>query len=156
MNVKLIDRKPATIAYLRYVGPYGEGISKFWQNTYYPWAVTNDVLDRARYGIGHDDPGVTAPEQCRYDAGVEVPPDFVGSGHAQKTIIAGGRYAALAFKGNVEQVGEAWTALLRDWLPASGLQLDARPCFEYYAVDAEYDAQTGAFQCHICIPVMPL
>ncbi len=156
MNVKLIDRQPATIAYLRYVGPYGEGISKFWQNTYYPWAVTNNLLDRPRYGISHDDPGVTAPEQCRYDAGVEVPPQFVASGGAQKTTIAGGRYAVLTFKGNVEQVGEGWTALLRDWLPASGLQLDARPCFEYYPTDSECDPQTGAFQCEICIPVTPL
>ena len=31
MNVKLIDRQPATIAYLRYVGPYGQGISEFWR-----------------------------------------------------------------------------------------------------------------------------
>ena len=80
MNVKLIDRQPATIAYLRYVGPYGQGISEFWENSYYPWAVTHNVLDRPRYGISHDDLGVTAPEQCRYDAGVEVPPQFVASG----------------------------------------------------------------------------
>ena len=52
--------------------------------------------------------------------------------------------------------GEAWAALLRDWLPASGLQLDARPCFEHYPTDAMCDPQTGAFECEICIPVMPL
>lgn len=156
MKVKLIERQPTTIAYFRYVGPYGEGISKFWQDTYSPWALANNLLNSARYGISHDDPAVTAPKHCRYDAGVEVPPQFVVSGGAQKTTIAGGRYAALAFKGNVEEVGEAWTALLRDWLPASGVQLDARPCFEFYPVDAEYDSQSGAFQCEICIPVVPL
>jgi len=156
MNVRLIDRQPATIAYLRYVGPYGEGISNFWRDTYYPWAVTHNLLKAPRYGISHDDPGVTAPEQCRYDAAAEVAPGFIASGGAQKATIAGGRYAVMAFKGNVEQVGEGWTALLRDWLPASGLQLDARPCFEYYPIDAECDPQTGAFQCEICIPVVPL
>jgi AraC family transcriptional regulator len=156
MHVKLVDRQPVPIAYLRHLGPYGEPISRFWQNTYFPWAVTNGLLDRPRYGISHDDPGVTAPEQCRYDACVEVAPDFIASGGALKTSIPGGRYAVLAFKGNVEQIGEAWAALLRDWLPSSELQLDARPCFEYYPKDATYDAQSGTFSCEICVPVVPL
>lgn len=156
MNVKLIDRQPVTVAYLRHLGPYGESISQFWQNTYYPWAVTNNLLERPRYGISHDDPSVTAAEQCRYDACAEVSPDVVASGGAFKTIIPGGRYAVLGFKGTGEQVGEAWSALLRDWLPSSGLQLDARPCFEYYPKDAACDPQTGAFECEICIPVVPL
>ena len=156
MNVRLIDRKPVTVAYLRHLGPYGEPISLFWRNVYYPWAVTNGLLDRPRYGISYDDPSITAPEQCRYDACAEVAPDFVPSGGAFRTTIPGGRYAALAFKGNAEQVGCAWASLLRDWLPSSGLQLDARPCFEYYPKDAAYDPRTGAFECEICIPVVPL
>ena len=156
MNVKLIERDPVCVAYLRYIGPYGEPISRFWQHTFYPWAVTHNLLNRPRYGISHDDPGVTAPKQCRYDAGVEVEPDFVPTDNVFKTTIAGGRYAALDFRGRVQDIGEAWTALVRDWLPSSGLQLDARPCFEYYSTDAEYDAQTGTFECKICIPVVPL
>ena len=47
-------------------------------------------------------------------------------------------------------------ALLRERLPSSGLQLDARPCFEYYPKDAEYDSKTGAFTCEIYAPVVPL
>jgi AraC family transcriptional regulator len=156
MNVKLIDRQPVTVAYLRHLGAYGEPISRFWQNTYYPWAVTNNLLEGSRYGISHDDPSITAAEQCRYDAAAEVASDFAASGGAFKTTIPGGRYAVLVFKGSAEQVGEAWAALLRDWLPSSGLQLDARPCFEYYPKDAACDPQTGAFECEICIPVVPL
>jgi AraC family transcriptional regulator len=156
MNVKLVTRQPVTVACLRHLGPYGEPIPQFWRDTYYPWAVTNGLLGQARYGISHDDPSITSPEQCRYDACAEVAPDFVGSGGAFKTSIPGGRYAVLEFKGSGEQVGAAWAALLRDWLPSSGLQLDARPCFEYYPTDAECDPQTGAFACQICIPVVPL
>ena len=156
MNVKLIDRQPTTVAYLRHVGPYGEPISRFWQETVYPWLVTHGLLDQPRCGISHDDPGITSPEKCRYDACVEVPPNFVPSGKALKTTVPGGRYAVLAFKGTVAQVGEAWTALLRDWLPSSGLQLDARPSFEYYPKDSTYDPKTGVFACEICIPVAPL
>lgn len=157
MKVKLIDRQPATIAYFRRLGPYGESISEFWQNTYKPWAVMNKLGgDHARYGISYDDPSITAAHQCRYDACAEVAPDFVATGGALKSIIPGGRYAMLSFKGSAKNVGDAWNALLRDWLPSSGLQLDARPCFEYYPKGAAYDAQTGVFECEICIPVVPL
>ena len=156
MKVTLIDRQPVTVAYLRHLGPYGEAIEQFWQNTYYPWAVSNSLLEQARYGISHDDPGITAAEQCRYDACVEIAPDFVLSGGALKTTIPGGKYAVLRFSGTSERVVGAWHALLREWLPASGFQLDARPCFEYYATDAKCDPRTGAFECEICIPVTPL
>ena len=77
-------------------------------------------------------------------------------GKALKTTIPGGKYAVLAFKGTGDQVGDAWAALLREWLPSSGLQLDARPCFEYFPKDAECDPKTGAFECEICVPVVPL
>ena len=121
-----------------------------------PWAVTSNLMSCARYGISHDDPGITAPELCRYDACVEGAQDFVAAGAAFKTTLPGGRYAALAFKGSAADVVEGWTMLLRDWSPSSGLQLDARPCFEHDPLDAECDPQTGVFACEICIPVMPL
>jgi AraC family transcriptional regulator len=50
----------------------------------------------------------------------------------------------------------AWNELLREWLPSSGMQLDARPCFEYYPKEAQYDSTTGKLECDICIPVAPL
>lgn len=157
MKVTLVDRKAATVAYLRHLGPYGEPIARFWQETYVPWAAMNKLgADHARYGISHDDPSITAPEQCRYDACAEVLPDFVATGGALKATIPGGKYAVLKFNGTVEQVAGAWAALLRDWLPGSGLQLDARPCFEYYPKGATYDCQTGEFECELCIPVIPL
>jgi len=46
--------------------------------------------------------------------------------------------------------------MLRNWLPESGMQLDSRPFFEHYPVDATYDTETGVFECDICIPVTDL
>jgi AraC family transcriptional regulator len=156
MNVKLIDRKPTVIAYLRHVGSYGQRISAFWQQQVYPWMVTNSLLQFPRYGVSHDDPNITAPEQCRYDAGVEVPAQLELSGPAFKTTLAGGRYASAYFRGTVDQIGDAWVALLRDWLPPSGMHLDGRPSFEYYPPGSSFDPATGVFDCQICIPVTPL
>jgi AraC family transcriptional regulator len=156
VNVKLITRQPTTVAYLRYIGPYGEPVSRFWRKTVSPWLAMNGLLDKPRYGISYDDPSITAADQCRYDACAEVPSDFVPAGGAFKTTLPGGQYAVLPFQGTLPEVGEAWTALLRDWLPGSGLQLDARPCFEFYPEGSTCDQETGVFDCQICIPVIPL
>lgn len=156
MQVKLIDRQPVTVAYLRYVGPPGKPVSDFWMNTVYPWMVTNDLIGRPRYGISPDDPGITAPEKWRYDACVEVPQGFTGAGRHLETTIPGGKYATARFKGTGAEIGGAWESLLRDWLPDSGMQLDSRPIFEYYPSDARYESETGIFECDICIPVTAL
>jgi len=156
MNVKLVDRQPTTVAYLRHVGPYGPELSDFWQESVYPWMQTNHLLGRPRYGISLDDPGITAPEKCRYDAAVEVEPGFIGAGQHLTTSIPGGKYAAASFRGTGAELGDAWMALLRDWLPGSGLQLDARPLFEYYGPDMTMDQETGTFQCEIYVPVTTL
>ncbi|TMF19125.1 MAG: AraC family transcriptional regulator [Chloroflexi bacterium] len=156
MNVKLVDRQAVTVAYLRHVGPYGPGISQFWEETVDPWLQTNNLMGRPLYGISHDDPGITAPEKCRYDAAVEVGPEFVGAGHHLKTTIPGGKYAAASFRGTAAEIGDAWMDLMRNWLPGSGLQLDSRPLFEYYPPGFTVEHETGAFECEICIPVTKL
>ena len=156
MQVEVIERKPTPIAYLRHVGPYGRPVSTFWQTQVYPWMVTNRLIGLPRYGISHDDPSVTAAEQCRYDAGCEISTEALAGGNAHRTIIPGGKYAALSFKGVVADFEPAWNALLRDWLPSSGLQLDSRPMFEFYPTDSTYDPATGVLECKLCVPVMPL
>jgi AraC family transcriptional regulator len=155
-QVKIVERQPATIAYFRHVGPYGQPISDFWQKTVYPWMVTNNLLGLPRVGVSHDDPKITDPEKCRYDAGVEVPPDFSGSGKHLMTTIPGGKFAVAEYKGTAQGIGDAWSALLRDWLPESGMQLDSRPFFEYYPKDSTYDPRTGVFTCQLYIPVAAL
>ncbi len=156
MKVRILDRHPVQVAYLRHVGPYGQPLSTFWQTIVAPWLATHDLLAQPRYGISHGDPGITAPDKCRYDACVEVPAHFVATGAALMTTIPGGQYAVTHFRGTAGQIGDTWSALLRDWLPSSGMQLDARPCFEYYPTDSEFDPRTGAFSCDIVIPVVPL
>ncbi|AZD20855.1 Transcriptional regulator, AraC family [Pseudomonas chlororaphis subsp. aurantiaca] len=156
MNVILKELPPVRVAYLRYIGPYGPGIGTFWRDTVAPWMVENGLLGRVRYGIGHDDPYVTPPEKCRYDACVEVPADFKASAPAVVTTLLGGLYAVAHYQGKGPDIADAWTELCRDWLPKSGMQFDARPAFERYPVDAKYDMKTGELECEICIPVKAL
>jgi AraC family transcriptional regulator len=156
MNVKLIDRKPEPVAYLRHIGAYGPSLGAFWMSTVAPWMATNNLMGRDRFGLALDDPEVTSPAQCRYDACVASPEGEVLSGDPGRRVIPGGRYACLPFYGSGAKIGAAWDALLRDWLPRSGLQLDSRPFFEHYPVGGRFDPKTGEFSCNICIPVASL
>ncbi len=156
LKVSIRTLPAAHIAYLRYQGPFGEPLGRFWAEDVYPWLASNDLLGAARYGISRDDPTVTDREKCRYDAGVEVAADFVPSRHAQVATLPGGRYACARFKGTSREIPQSWERILREWLPASGYQLDSRVCFEYYPVDGEFDEKTGAFTCDLCIPIARL
>jgi AraC family transcriptional regulator len=155
MDVTLTTLPPARIAYLRHIGPYGEGVGRFWRETVLPWLVAEGLAGRPLYGIGRDDPKITEPAKCRYDAGVEVPDDFVARAPAVIGTLPGGRYAVMPFFGTSADMETAYTRLLREWLPASGMQMDGRPLFEYIPVDAKRDPQTGAFECRLCLGVRP-
>jgi AraC family transcriptional regulator len=156
LNVRLVEREARSVAYLRHIGPYGEPIGRFWREQFQPWVLRHGWQARPRYGIGYDDPSITDPAQCRYDTCVELPEGLQPPRDMLTMTLPGGRYAVLDFEGTPAQIGQAWQALFRDWLPDSGLQMDARPCFEHYPADARYDAATGTFSCEICVAVAPL
>lgn len=156
LEVRLETLRPVHIAYLRHHGPYGDEVNIFWRQTVFAWMAENSLLGAPRYGISHDDPSITAAAKCRYDACVEVDEKTLLSGRALRATLPGGKYALVEYSGPASQIGHAWSRLLREWLPSSGLQLDGRPCFEYYSKDASYDQKTGHFTCEICVPVAPL
>lgn len=156
MDVRIIDLPAARVAYHRHIGPYGLGIGAFWRGTVAPWMQSHGLYQQACYGVGHDDPSVTPPDKCRYDACVELPQDFQAPDKTDTLTLPGGRYAVAAFKGQPSTIAEAWMRLTREWLPSSGLQCDDRPCFELFSPATATDPATGEFSCEICIPVRPL
>lgn len=156
MKVEFVDFPSTRAAYLRIIGPYGPKISEFVAQRFMPWMQAHGMQRQPWFGVAHDDPTVTPPEKCRFDACVAVPDGFVPSGEAMLTTLPGGRYAVAAFEGTGPMIGDAWTEMYRDWLPNSGMQCDARPIFEHYPADARFDPATGMLSCDLCIPVRPL
>ncbi|SMC27900.1 AraC family transcriptional regulator [Andreprevotia lacus DSM 23236] len=154
MQVQLSNLKPVRVAYQRHIGPYGPAITAFWQQRVTPWLQSHGLERQTCYGIGHDAPDVTPAAKCRYDACVALPDGVTPSGNI--TTLPGGRYAVAEFAGPLSEIPAAWTWLLRDWLPGSGLQCDDRPCFEQFEPHAAFDAASGVFRCQLCIPVRPL
>lgn len=153
MNVRVIEIGPARVACLRYTGPFGPALGEFWRDVVAPWLQANGLLGRVTYGVALDDPQHTPPEQCRYDACVEIGHDDSAPPPATLGTIAGGRYAVAEFQGAPSAIGDAWNAFYAQALPAAGLRARPGPCFERYAADFRADPQTGAFACQLFVPV---
>ena len=156
MEVQILDLPAVRVAYHRRIGAYGMGIGEFWRATMAPWMRAHGLDGQLYYGVGHDDPSVTAPEKCRYDACVSVPDAFMASGQASIAELPGGRYAVARFSGPPSAIAGAWMWLTREWLASSGLQCDDRPSFERFYPGSASNPATGEFSCDICIPVRAL
>jgi AraC family transcriptional regulator len=153
VKIQIAERQPVKVACLRYTGPGGEPVGRFWRATVAPWLADHGLLDCPRYGVSLDNPGTTPPDKCRYDACVELPrglslPDVA------ETTIAGGRYAVTHFKGTSAEIGAAWgafvAATLADATNAADVQ---RPAHEHYPRGASFDLKTGEFSCELCLPL---
>lgn len=92
---------------------------------------------------------------CRYDACVEVPADYIPIADAKKTVIPGGLYAVSRFEGAVSEIESFWTSLITDWLPLSDYSIDERPSFEHFLPQPKTGGDARVFRCDVCIPVVP-
>ena len=155
MDVTIKTLPAARVAYLRHIGPYGTPVAEFWLRVAVPWLQAQGLAGGPLYGVGRDDPSVTPPDKCRYDVCCPIPDGVVPAAPAGVDTLPGGRYAVAPFFGDSSDIAHAYTELLRDWLPASGYGMDDRPIYEYYRPDARYDADTGRFECELCVPLRP-
>ncbi|HEU4778340.1 MAG TPA: GyrI-like domain-containing protein [Steroidobacteraceae bacterium] len=153
MKIEITVRQPVEVAYLRYTGPFGEPLGRFWRATVTPWLAEHGMLDCPRYGVTLDDPKSTPAEDCRYDACVELPAGMTLP-DAGNTTIAGGRYAVTYFKGTSAEIGAAWGAFVAATLGNPANRLDSARCaFERYPRGVLFDAKTGVFACELCLPL---
>jgi AraC family transcriptional regulator len=157
MDVKIETLPSYRVAYMRHIGPYAPaGISDVWHRLA-RWAGPRDLwsAERVCLGITHDNPHVTEPSKCRYDAALVVPAGFTATGDVNVIDVPGGKYAIARFVGKPWEIGAVWDRLFGEWLPPSGYQPDDRPMFERYRGEA-FDKASGNFTCDVCAPVRPL
>jgi AraC family transcriptional regulator len=156
MRIEIRSFPPRRVAYMRYVGPFGpHGIPELWTR-FNRWMETHDLHPEYTLGIAHDDPAITPPDKCRYDACAPVPAEFRPDPSVNVTDVAGGKYAVARFVGTAHDIVGAWNRVFAEWLPQSGYQPDDRPCFELYWRDAKTEGKPGTLRCELCLPVRPL
>ena len=138
MEVRVISLEPARIAFVRHVGPYAE-VGPTWQRLV-AWAGGQGLLglDTRIFGLCHDDPDTTTPEQLRYDACIVIGPDVQAGDGVEVQDFAGGRYAVATHRGSYTRLAETYSGLIEEWVPANRLELaEERPCVEVYRNDPQ-------------------
>lgn len=157
MNVSIRQLPAFYVAYLRHTGAYaGGGIPATWDQLNL-WSQAQGFGNprHTMIGISWDNPRTTTAEKCRYDACVEIAPDYPVSAPLAVQTIPGGAYACARFQSNAQEIGQAWEWLCTLWIAQSGYQFDTRPCFELYPADINCMPEPGVFICDLCIPVQP-
>jgi len=108
--------------------------------------------ERVCLGIGLDNPHVTDPALCRYDAAIVVPEAFVVDGDASVMLVDGGsvplpcsRWAARASPGPTTSSSGAGC-------PTAAISPTTACCSSGYLGDLE--SATGQVQ--VCVPIRPL
>jgi AraC family transcriptional regulator len=155
MDIEIKDMPAWHVAYVRRFGRYGEGVPETWAKLA-QWAEPRGLLgpETPRIGVGHDDPHITAPEKCRYDACIPVPADLVPESPIGLADIPGGRAAVFHFDGPQRDIPAAYDAFYGLWLPKSGYQPIDRPSYELFYGSPRVGPDRLRFD--ICMLVKPL
>ena len=126
----------------------GMTIGPQWQDFAALCPIPN-VVEGAAYGIN-----------CQYDmqagrfeymTAVEVSA-FPEDGKYDRLRMEPALYAVFAHPGPVMSIGDTWTGIFRDWLPASDYTAHEVPCYERYGPG--YDAEKGEGDIEIWFPVL--
>jgi len=155
-KVEVKEAPALTVAYVRHVGPFqqmGQAFEKLMR-----WAGPRGLLrfpETQSLAIYHDNPEITETDKLRSDACITVPPDTNVEGEIGKMTVPGGLFAVARAEIAQSEFGEAWDALMSEWLPGSGYQPDDRMCYELYLNDPKTHPE-GKFIIEIHEPVRPL
>ena len=154
-SVKVKELPTLTVAYARHVGAYNQINEAFVR--LYRWAGPRGLLAENTQHLAtyHDDPDVTPTDKLRSSACISVPQGTKVDGDIGLMTIQGGTFAVGYFEIAEEQFGDAWNALMGEWLPSSGYQPDDRMCYELYLNDPDKHPEKK-FIVDICEPVKPL
>lgn len=149
--------KPRQVAYVRRTGLYRESSAQAW-DAMLTWATRNGVrqLLTCAYGLTVDNPGSVSPEDCRYDACIELPIGFPPGNAASLSFqtLPGGAFARIRHVGPYSTARSSITLLRDQWLAAQpNLKLDRyRPLMIIY-LDDPMMKKADYLKCDVCVPV---
>lgn len=134
--ITLLREPERTLLAARHVGPY-DGVGAAWEllmATVAPlgWLATPPVT----MGLVYDDPDITAPAQCRYEAALVIPagqPAVVPEGAPPSLVVRtlpAGTWAGLVHVGGYDTIQATYDALLGRALPRRGVELADEPTVE--------------------------
>ena len=128
-EVLLRDLPARTVAYLRVLDPYREGVVQAACERLLNWADNRGLADGQWLGYMWEEPEIVALPQCRYDVALVVD-DIEAEGEIGRFEFPPMRVAEVTIRGDINLEVRALDWLYTDWLPRSGYVPDHQPCFE--------------------------
>lgn len=150
MNINEEKISPSRIAYIRQTGPYGMENIRAMEHLK-RWAKANDLMNNKTviFGIAHDDPQLTPPANCRYDACILLPEGYlIKNTEVQQGDIEGGRYAVCSVQHTAEAIKQAWAEIFLGLSANNYLPDPTRPILERYSA-----VLLEQHLCEICVPI---
>lgn len=166
MEVRIKKFAPRLVAAVRHTGPYDES-GPAWERlcgALGPCGLLSEAS--VAYGVSYDNPDITAPEKCRMDACVSLPPEVLEKSAELCPLrqyeeiflrhIGGEQeYAALRVKGSYSLLHPAYRSLFGMWFPQSEREPYNDPGFEIYW-NSPQNTLPADLLTEICIPLKPL
>lgn len=125
--------KSTKIAYIQTTINQKENIA-FAFKSIVKWAIPRELLfpDSKFIGIWLDLPFYTAPDKCRYLAGIELNTEFKPYKGIDILTIPEGKYANFSMVGNLESTLDNLLALVGHYLPEIGYEVKEPICYEIF------------------------
>jgi AraC family transcriptional regulator len=153
----LVYLRPKLVGFVRATGPYSESSGKAWASLK-DWLERHNLSSQVTTGFGlHlDAPSRVDPASCRYEACVELGPEYQNlrtDGLAFQTL-PGGAFARIRHVGPYETVRTSIIKLREEWLPAQPRLLpDRRRALMVVYLDDAKKRSASKLRCDVCIPV---
>jgi AraC family transcriptional regulator len=128
-EVRIRDMPARTVAYIRVLDPYREGVAQAAVERLMAWAEERGLADGQWLGYMWEDPEIVALEDCRYDVALVVE-DVEPAGEIGRFEFPPMRVAEVVSSGGIELEQRAIDWLFKTWLPQSGFVPDDQPAFE--------------------------
>lgn len=130
--VRLRQLPARTVAYIRVLDPYRQGVAQAACERLLAWALERGLADGQWLGYMWDEPEIVALADCRYDVALVV--DAVEpSGEIGRFEFPAMCVAEVMVKGDISLEARAIDWLYKTWLPQSGYLPDEQPAFEAWA-----------------------
>jgi len=155
MKVEMRTLKTVKVLRVRKRGGYADSAAEAW-GTLMPFMYGKRLMgaDIQRFGVSHDDPTVTDPDNIRYDACVSCDQDVTPEGEICWDKVDGGLYAVFKHEGAYENLGDTYQQIFQYWLPESGYQLRDAPLFDKYLNRDPRKTKPENLKTEIHIPVL--
>ena len=156
MKLNYVYLRPAHLVTFREVGPYADSAPAAWGRMF-EWLDAQYLRGTVKrgFGLAHDDPRVTPPEKCRYEACIDLPdllPVSAWEGLMPQRL-PGGAYARYRHIGDHREISGVISMIRSSWCYREGVELATkRPLIEIYLDDPKFCAP-DKLRTDLCLPV---